>query len=243
MKMKEIKILLLLISVQLLQGQNCTGPGHSTNEADNWSSCIESQNPNSSRVDSHWVLYDLGYTYNLGNSHFWNYNVTGETDKGIQELTIDYSSDGQNWTELGMMSLLEATGASDYEGEAGIDFGGVGCRYVLITSTATWGASCAGLSEVRFDITSTDINLRDVYIDDITIELYPNPTEGFFTIEGNLSYYNIAILDAAGAIYMTLTGQSSPITIDISALPAGLYFVSLSHISNSNLCLQKILKQ
>lgn len=237
-----IFIFLLLLSTPFLLAQDCTGPGHSANENDSWLSCTKSQNPNSIRADSHWVLYDLGFTYSLHTSHFWNYSIAGETSNGMKNIVIDYSIDGINWTELGVMNLQEATGHSDYEGEAGLDFGGLKCRYILITSQDTWGGDCTGLSEVRFDISQTTVSIKDVYVDDVSIELYPNPTTGLFTIEGNLSQYSIRIVDAEGNTLRSLSGQSSPLTIDISTLPVGLYFISVTHLQNHNLCLKKILK-
>jgi len=240
--MKYLLIFILLFLSQWASAQNCTGPHSSTNANDSWLSCDKSQNPNSARADSHWALFDLGADYTLGTSYFWNFNNDSETENGIKNLVIDYSLNGTTWTELGIMELQEASGTIDYLGEGGLDFDGIMCRYVLITVLETWGGQCAGISEVRFDINQTSVSLRDVYADNASIELFPNPTQGFFTIEGELLNYDITIMDASGNIFMTLTGENSPITIDISNLPDGLYFVSISHVSNYALCLKTIIK-
>lgn len=131
----------------------CTDDTHSTNVLDSWESCEESTNPNPARGVSHWILYDLGYVYDLTTTHFWNYNVTGATSKGFKNVQIDYAIDRNNWQEAGQFQLAEATGSSNYQGEAGLDMTGISARYILLTVADTWGSSdCAGLSEFKVGV-------------------------------------------------------------------------------------------
>jgi hypothetical protein len=88
--------------------------------------------------------------------HVWNDNENywqNETDRGLNSVTIDYSDDGTNWTELGTYSWPQAPGASTYTGFDGPDFGGVCARYVLVTVNSNYGDAHYGLSEVRFNLT------------------------------------------------------------------------------------------
>jgi hypothetical protein len=240
---KNLSIIFLLLIGHLLIGQNCSGPDHSINVNDSWLSCAKSQSPNPLRGESHWILYDLGYEYELGATHFWNYNVGGDSDNGMKTISIDYSLDGFTWIELEIFELQEATSMIGYEGETGADFGSQKCRYVLITGLDSWGGSCVGLSEVRFDLEQTSSIQSDVIVDHSGITLFPNPTQGFFTISGLVDLYNIEIVDVNGSILQNHSNASSPISIDISMLPSGLYFVHIERIGNPILCMKKIIKQ
>jgi len=131
----------------------CSTTDQLDNRADNnWISCSTDTNPNSLRADSHWIQYDLGKEYELGQTHIWNYNVPGETDKGFQNVAIDYSLDGTNWTALDIYSWPLADGSSDYSGFIGPDFLEVKARYVLITSLDS-GSACRGFGKIVFNAT------------------------------------------------------------------------------------------
>ena len=114
-----------------------------------WLSCELSASANSSRPPSHWIMYDLSERHFVMESHVWNYNVPGETQKGFTNVAVDYSMDRQSWTELGTYSWPEATGGSNYSGFSGPSFGGVEARYILITSLDQ-SEPCQGLGKVAF---------------------------------------------------------------------------------------------
>lgn len=161
----SLGIALSFLSPEPLQAQ-CTNNTQSTNTADAWLSCEMIANPNTNRGVGHWLLYNLGYTYGMGTTTFWNYNIEGETGKGFKEVAIDYSLDGIAWTEAGVFQLAQAPGSSDYAGVSGLDLTGINARYILITALSTWnGGSCAGLSEVRFHVNpSTEGNCGDIEV-------------------------------------------------------------------------------
>ena len=77
----------------------------------------------------------------------WNHNDF--TGRGIRNVHIDYSTDGVNWDYLGLHTIPWAKSSPDYTGSVVANFGGKYAKYVLLT-TATWGSSNIGLSEVRF---------------------------------------------------------------------------------------------
>jgi len=124
------------------------GDQHFNNQLDSWQSCETSPNPNPAHSDGHWVQFDLNDQYILHTSHIWNYNVENQTGKGFKDVTIDYSMDGENWTNFGTYEWSEASGLNNYEGFEGPDFGGLAMRYLLITAQSNWnGDDCAGFSE------------------------------------------------------------------------------------------------
>lgn len=92
------------------------------------------------------------------------------------------------------------------------------------TSTIVVGA-CLGLDEQS---------------DDLLI-LYPNPVEGWMTIEGeNLSkYQQVELRDAAGRLVYTWKVENTKMNIDLSAFAAGQYTVQISG-SEANQVVRKI---
>lgn len=112
----------------------------------NWLSCTESASPNPSRGSGHWIMYDFNQDFVMQESQVWNYNAAG-FEQGFEEVAIDYSSDGTNWTTLGLYNWPLSDGASEYSGFMGPDFNEVVARYVLITSL-TPGQSCRGFGKI-----------------------------------------------------------------------------------------------
>ena len=125
---------------------------HNTNWFDSWVSCSTSISPNAARGDIHWIMYDLGYEYPLNEIHLWNSNVPDSTDRGVQNLALDYSLDGTNWFEVGEFTVTEAPGSSIYEGEEIGSIDGKVGRYILFNVISNYGASCASFSEVRINV-------------------------------------------------------------------------------------------
>ncbi len=120
-------------------------------EDNNWLSCTAQASPNSMRGTGHWLQYDLGQNYMIDQTHVWNYNVTGETDKGFNNVAIDISLDGNSWTTIGTYTWPYASGASDYSGFMGPDFMGVNARYVLVTSLDP-SSTCRGIGKMVFNV-------------------------------------------------------------------------------------------
>lgn len=234
--------IILLGCFSFLNAQDCNTDNHSANLNDGWSSCSIAPSPNNAHPDGHWVMYDLGFVYAIKETHFWNYNVTGNINKGMKDIIIDYSLDGNNWTNAAQFQLGQASGISTYVGESGPDLTGIQARYILIYASSNWGNSCTGLAEVKFDVDPVTVSDPDIYADEMCIQLFPNPVQGFFTIQGILGNYQIHILNQTGQLYQTLNGSSNEVRIDVSALPSGTYFVQVVHGSNQNLCVQQIIK-
>jgi len=116
-----------------------------------WMSCSEVANPNTARGSGHWILYDFGQNYKFKNSKIWNYNAPGLTNRGFNQVAVDYSMDGNSWTILGNYNWPAAPGNIDYAGITGPNFNDVAARYVLITGLSNHGASdCSGFSKVLF---------------------------------------------------------------------------------------------
>ncbi|MEM6801971.1 MAG: discoidin domain-containing protein [Bacteroidota bacterium] len=159
-----------------------------------WLSCKTSPNPNTARGIGHWIHYDFGETYSLKSLHVWNANKLSELDMGVQEMTLDYSEDGENWTEWGKIFLNQANGKSYYSGEKAADLAFITARHVILSVNSSWGhPDCASISEVAFELGNPLEELES------TMVVYPNPATIFSTIryesqyeeEVNLELWNV----------------------------------------------------
>lgn len=87
-----------------------------------------------------------------------------------------------------------------------------------------------------------DFSTLDIFLDHSGISLFPNPVENVFIISGLVANYSVQVLDAMGQLYQSYDQNSGTIEIDISSLPAGLYFVKIENKSSQVVSLQLILK-
>ncbi|MEL6276672.1 MAG: T9SS type A sorting domain-containing protein [Bacteroidota bacterium] len=198
---------------------------HDTRPSEMWLSCTQTMSPNPDREEGLWLMYDFGETYGLSTTTIWNYNEPGMLELGVTQVAIDYSLDGQNWTSWGTQNLSLATGRRDYPGEAGPDLTGISARYVLITVLQTGaGNTCAGLSEIRFDLDGT-VSVIDLAQEDL-LEAYPNPTKDFVQLRlpGKL-LSTVEIYDQQGRLLNRAFPQRESIRLDLANLPSGIYML------------------
>lgn len=76
---------------------------------------------------------------------------------------------------------------------------------------------------------------------DEEIEVYPNPTIGLVTIIGN-NLKQAEIINTLGQCVATIKGEGEQMTVDISNLPAGVYFVNITD-GEGRKCVQKVVKE
>ena len=234
MKKLFLMICLCFFAGNLLFSQ-CNADRHSAKITDQWMSCERQVNPNSIRGNTHWILYDFGQSYGLKNSTFWNCNVYGQTNSGIQSYVVDTSNDGETWNQFGQFTLTQAEASTFYEGEAGPDFGGLTARYVLITSLNEYGGDCACLSEIRFETSGIVSDVLEVAELDISFILAPNPASDQVQLSiGNdqASFMaEISLLDQAGRLIRQFENPinkgDTKIDISTSDLQSGNYLVKI----------------
>ena len=101
-----------------------------------------------------WVQFEFDKAYRLHEMWVWNSNQGIETviGFGAQDVTIELSMDGENWTAVdGVLQFAQASGLDGYTHNTTVDFGQAVARYVRISITSGWGPlPQVGLSEVRF---------------------------------------------------------------------------------------------
>ena len=104
--MQKLLLIAIFITFTISAGMlaQCFLDRHNTTWYDGWISCTTSMNPNSCAGESHWILYNLNYPYELFQMHIWNTNAPDYLADGMQDIVIDISNDGLNWSEVGAIS-------------------------------------------------------------------------------------------------------------------------------------------
>ncbi len=120
---------------------------HSEDQEDMWQVTSDGTGPV-------WIQYEFDRLYKLQEMWVWNYNVRFEAviGYGFKDVTVEYSTDGTNWTGLGDVEFAKAPASADYEHNTVVDLAGVAAQYVRLTANSNWGGLFPeyGLSEVRF---------------------------------------------------------------------------------------------
>jgi len=120
---------------------------HSLESADMWLSSMTGAQPT-------WIQYEFDRIYKLHQMWVWNHNTLFESmlGFGLKDVTIEYSTNGADWTALGgVPEFAQAPGADGYAHNTTVDFDGTTAKYVRLTVNSNWGGfSQYGLSEVRF---------------------------------------------------------------------------------------------
>ncbi|MHC4172620.1 MAG: LamG-like jellyroll fold domain-containing protein [Planctomycetota bacterium] len=120
---------------------------HSNEETDMWLSSAEPLRA--------WIQYEFDKIHKLYQMWVWNSNQTVEPllGFGLKDVTIEYSTNGTDYTTLGTThEFARAPGTAGYAHNTTIDFGSAVAKYVRLTANSSWGGIMPqyGLSEVRF---------------------------------------------------------------------------------------------
>ncbi len=228
-------IFLASVSIQIAMAQ-CFPDKHNTTWYDEWISCEASLNPNSSYGLSHWIMYDFNREAEIRSMHIWNSNVPGHLDIGFKSVAIDYSSDGEEWNELGTYTFEQATGLNIYEGFDLEEFDSFKARYLLLTALSNYGGNCYGISEIRFetDSASNAIDENSAENGCFAAIIYPNPFRQTTNMKVTVNCKEKTVwfvTDSYGKVVspakaISTTGQHD-IIIDGSGWSAGIYYLTI----------------
>jgi F5/8 type C domain-containing protein len=103
--------------------------------------------------DPLWIQYEFDRAYKLHEALIWNYNVQFELvlGFGLKDVTVEYSTDGVDWTALGDVVFAQATATNSYTANTAVDLGGIAAKFVRLIAHSSYGVMGQfGLSEVRF---------------------------------------------------------------------------------------------
>jgi regulation of enolase protein 1 (concanavalin A-like superfamily) len=130
-----------------INGSGLTNNLHSTASTAMWLSSATGPQPT-------WIQYAFDGVYKLKEMRVWNYNVIFENvlGYGLKDVTIEYSTNGTDWTALKDVQFAQGASQDSYASNTSVDLGGVAARYVRLTAKNNWGGTRPqyGLSEVQF---------------------------------------------------------------------------------------------
>ncbi len=238
--MKSLVVSLLLSFVCYTANSQCFTDRHNTSWNSAWISCDRTGSPNPIRGNSHWLRLNLNQIYSLGQITFWNYNDPENLDRGLQEIVIDYSLDGENWEEWGTVTIDQAEGSGFYEGVDGPDLEGLTAKDILITGLSNYGDNCFALSELKIEVLELVSDLAE--LEDFELSISPNPTSSILNlelsaenVEGDLKYTIVDLLGRNLQNGIINTGSNKIVQqIDVSFLNPGQYFLELHSARSSS---------
>lgn len=233
--MRKIYLLAIMITIGCADLLSQAYPDrHNTSWTDGWVSCEETESPNVKRDPGHWIMYDFGDQYSLHASTIWNFNEPDNTSRGIQDVVIDYSNDGQNWTEVTEFNIPEAPGSAFYQGDEGPNFEGVVARYVLVSVLNNYGdPECVGMSELRINATiATSTNIPEGSLD-LELEASPNPAREYtnISISENDSDLSYSLMDMSGRLLRQGTVNSTEFRLNTANLASGSYSLTVHDVT------------
>jgi len=101
----------------------------------------------------------------------------------------------------------------------------------------------AGNNSVDFGFFDPDVILGIEEFNKNHIQVFPNPVLNELTIKDNLYLHQIKIFDVLGRTHRTINPTKETVTINVSTLPKGVYFISLMDAISNSLKVHKIIKQ
>jgi hypothetical protein len=133
----------------------CTGAGldandmHGTNMKTMWLGMDEGA----------YLQYEFDKVYKFYNMLVWNYNEETPNNEyfGAKDVKIEYSLDGENWTEVADVPEFNiASGDNKCIANTDVLFNGANAKYIKLTFLTGWGdLGLYGISEVRFSAEPT----------------------------------------------------------------------------------------
>jgi len=97
--------------------------------------------------------------------------------------------------------------------------------------------------EIPADCSSTIVAWSDLDTKEPFFQMYPNPVTNQLTISGELNLLQIEMSNSIGQTFHTMLPSGDFHTVDISALPSGLYFLKVTRLNNNSFEVKKIIKQ
>lgn len=92
-------------------------------------------------------------------------------------------------------------------------------------------------------LTSDTLMGIHVYTTPNDISIHPNPFTDKVIVNGDFTNYQIMVYDALGNLIQDYSNVSNTLTIDLTSLGAGVYFIALQHQTHLPLSIHKIIKE
>ena len=152
----------------------------------------------------------------------------------IIELGTTFSDPGATATD-NYDSEVEVTSSGAVDANT---LGSYSIEYTAIDSSGN-SATATRIVEVEDELSSMENVIDKIYIS-------PNPVQNLFTLHNTYLDYSLSIVDILGKEYQferLENMQNSNLTLNISHLKSGLYFIKIKDKSNGNLKILRLIKQ
>jgi hypothetical protein len=156
-------------------------------------------------------------------------NCTG-TISGAAEVIVNPTPAPVVVNTNGTLSITGITGAATYQWQLnGSDITGATASTYVATTSGSYTVTvtqngCSGTSSnmgVTINLDADAIGQR--------FSVYPNPSNGIFTIQGDIQIHALRVMDASGRVVYenTTATHTDAIALDLSAQPEGVYYLML----------------
>jgi hypothetical protein len=173
-----------------------------------------------------WIEYQFDKVYKLHQMSVWNSNQMIEplVGFGLRNVTIEYSTNGADYTTLGTThEFARAPGTDGYAYNTTIDFGSAVAKYVRLTVNSNWGGIMPqyGLSEVRFF--HIPVHARAPYPDsgatDVDVDVVLGWTSGreAATHDVYVSTDQQAVIDGTAPVTTVAETSYGPLALDLGS--------------------------
>jgi len=190
---------------------------HSVETVDMWITALGDPGPS-------WIQYEFDRVYKLYEMLVWNHNTSFESfvGFGLKDVTIEYSANGTDWTELaGAPEFAQAPGVAGYAHNTTVDFGGTGAKFVKITANDNWGfLNQYGLSEVRFfyiPVLARESNpvsgATDIEVNNVTLSWRAGREAAKHDVY--LSTDEQAVIDGTAPVTIVTETSHGPLSLDL----------------------------
>lgn len=178
------------------------------------------------------VVNGVAFTPTAGGSYtvVGSNSVTGCTGTAVVSIGVGTTptvSIANRTVCAGQSTTLTPSGAATYSFSGGSAVVSPSATTVYtVTGTSSVGCVSAPVTVTVQVIVCTGINANR--IENVKVSIYPNPSNGLFTIESNTSEVkNIIVTDVNGKLIEKLNTQSQTQTLDIRKYDDGVYFIKV----------------
>jgi hypothetical protein len=213
----------------------CYPDRHNSNIENMWLSCSAKSNPNPTRNNGHWILYEFDEEKRIVELQFWNINHPDHLESGSRIISVDYRNQIGEWEHHETYTLSKGTGSGFYEGEVFTLLEHFTTGQVLLSIAENYGGQCAGLAEVKFNVLSSTTSTEDIDEDHFEVTISPNPFDQLTTItirglnEKEITYEVINALGQSTKRNVIQTSNgTAQFDIIAQSLPPGNYFLKIT---------------
>jgi hypothetical protein len=214
------------MGIQTVNGSGLTGgKTHDASWAAGWLS---------PEVTGAWITFDFGDVYPLGQIHYWNSNESGYTNRGVNSVTIEYSTDGSNFFNAGTYTFEKASGLANYVGSDGPDLSGISAKYIKFNINSSHGSAWGvGLAEIKFELNCLESVIEGKLFKESAVKVFPNPAANSINIQFEKAFGNVSlsISDISGIKFhdqSVIINSNQVLNIPLN-VKSGIYIIRINH--------------